>query len=109
MADPVGGRLPLRLQGHGHRHHRALTGVDGSLIVANLRRLLTGGARVILRCPLVPGANATPAHEAALAALATEFPTLPIERLPYHRWGEAKYEDLAALVQLTRVHLLPRE
>lgn len=74
--------------------HRALTGVEPTLILANLRRLLAAGSRVILRCPLVPGLNATPEHDEAIIHLQTEFPALTVERLPYHSWGEAKYDDL---------------
>lgn len=73
---------------------RALTGVDPILILSNLRRLLEAGARVILRCPLVPGLNATAAHDDAIADLQSSFPNLSVERLPYHSWGETKYDDL---------------
>jgi pyruvate formate lyase activating enzyme len=79
----------------GAELHHTLTGVDGTLIFANLRHLLTFGDHVILRCPIVPGLNATPAHDAAIRALQTEFPQLTVERLAYHSWGEAKYADLA--------------
>lgn len=78
----------------GAETHRRLTGVDGGLIQGNLERLLARGARVVLRCPLVPGANAGPEHEAAIDDWARRFPGLEVERLSYHSWGEAKYRDL---------------
>jgi pyruvate formate lyase activating enzyme len=78
----------------GAERHRRLTGVDGGLIRENLERLLAAGARVVLRCPIVPGANAEPEHEAAIAEWARRYPALEVERLAYHTWGEAKYRDL---------------
>jgi pyruvate formate lyase activating enzyme len=78
----------------GFAHHRELTGVDNTRILANLRALLESGADVRLRCPLVPGVNDTPEHRGAIHALATEFPHLAVDELTYHTWGEAKYDDL---------------
>lgn len=70
------------------RLHRELTGVESDRIVENLERLLNGGARVILRCPIVPGVNENPA---ALDAFAKRFPRLAgVELLPYHNMGESK-------------------
>ena len=70
------------------RLHRELTGVESDRIVENLERLLNGGARVILRCPIVPGVNENPA---ALDDFAKCFPRLAgVELLPYHNMGESK-------------------
>jgi pyruvate formate lyase activating enzyme len=78
----------------GVEAHRRLTGVDGGLIRENLGRLLAGGARVVLRCPIVPGANAGHEHDAAIDEWSRRFPGLEVERLSYHTWGVAKYRDL---------------
>lgn len=68
--------------------HRELTGVESDRIVDNLKRLLERGAKVILRCPIVPGVNENPE---ALQAFARQFPALAgVERLPYHAMGEVK-------------------
>jgi pyruvate formate lyase activating enzyme len=76
--------------------HRAHTGVDNTLILKNLAFLRARGARIILRCPIIPGVNDTPAHTAAIAALNAAGPAFEaIERLPYHTIGHAKYTDLS--------------
>jgi pyruvate formate lyase activating enzyme len=60
-------------------------------ILENLRKLVAAGAKVVLRCPIVPGYNDREEHLAAVAALAGELPSLEgVEVLPYHPLGEAK-------------------
>ena len=71
--------------------HRRLTGRSNARILENLERLHDLGARIILRCPLVPGVNDTPEHLAGIAALAVRYPRIEaIEIMPYHSMGRAK-------------------
>ena len=72
--------------------HRRFTGVGNELILANLRRAVEGGARVVLRLPLVPGYNTDADTVRAVAALARELSIAELHLLPYHRLGESKYE-----------------
>lgn len=73
------------------RDHRRLTGVANERIVDNLDFLYRQGARIRLRCPLVPGVNDTPAHLAGIAGLAARYPDLEaIQILPYHDMGRDK-------------------
>ncbi|MDR2675940.1 MAG: radical SAM protein [Opitutaceae bacterium] len=75
--------------------HRALTGRDPGPIPGNFRRLYAAGAAIILRCPLVPGLNDTPAHLEAIARLARDHPRLAgVEIIPYHDAGLSKYDRL---------------
>jgi len=75
--------------------HEELTGQDNRLPLANLARLCEAGARVRLRCPLVPGINDRPDHFAGIARLFRAYPTLAgIELLPFHNYGAARYERL---------------
>ncbi len=75
--------------------HERFTGVDNSLILANLRRLDSLGARVILRAPIIPGRNARDEHYRALASLANELSCVEaIELEPYHSFGESKHTRL---------------
>ncbi len=75
--------------------HRRWTGVDGALILRNLEMLVEAGARIHLRCPIVPGVNDSEAHAAFLAEWERRPEIELLERLPYHSIGNAKYEDLA--------------
>lgn len=71
--------------------HARLTGVDGLVIDENLRALYEAGARVRLRCPLVPGLNDSDAHLARLAALVRAMPDLDgMDLMPYHALGRHK-------------------
>jgi pyruvate formate lyase activating enzyme len=75
--------------------HRELTGSAAGPVRANLRALVAAGARVLLRCPLVPGVNDTDEHLRAIAALSRDLPGLAgVELLPYHRAGESKPAQL---------------
>ncbi|HYF76660.1 MAG TPA: glycyl-radical enzyme activating protein [Symbiobacteriaceae bacterium] len=71
--------------------HKRLTGVGNDLILGNLAFLLGQGARVVLRCPLVPGVNDSDAHLAGIAALAARHPELAgVEIMAYHDFGAHK-------------------
>ena len=75
--------------------HKECTGVSNDLIRANLRALYAAGARVLLRCPIVPGLNDREDHFAGIASLCREMPALlGVELLPYHRLGLGKTERL---------------
>ena len=65
--------------------HAKFTSVPRAPIVDNLRRLHATGARILLRCPMIPGHNARPGHLDGIAALARELPRLVgVELLPYY-------------------------
>ena len=71
--------------------HRELTGQPLDLIHANLRFLSGSGARLFLRCPLVPGINDSDAELAGIAALANELAGVEeIDVEPYHPLGVSK-------------------
>ena len=73
--------------------HKELTGVDNTLILANLERLNASGAHVFLRCPLVPGVNDDAAHLASIADWAERLPCIEEVTLePYHPVGLEKYK-----------------
>lgn len=69
-------------------------GADGRLIIGNLRTLGCHGARIILRCPVIPGVNDTAGHLEDFGALLRESPgILSVELLAYHRLGIGKYRE----------------
>jgi pyruvate formate lyase activating enzyme len=75
--------------------HKEFTGVSNELIRANLRTLYAAGARILLRCPIVPGLNDREDHFAGIASLCRQMPALlGVELLPYHRLGLGKIERL---------------
>lgn len=79
--------------------HRALTGVSNERILGNLTGLLTAGAAVIVRMPLIPGLN----DDRESLGRALRFlesggrgngSLRGVEVLPYHRFGFGKYAQL---------------
>jgi pyruvate formate lyase activating enzyme len=75
------------------RRHERFTGKSNELILANLQRLHDAGARILLRCPLIPQHNATKEHLDGIAALAGRLPKLQgVELLPYYDLWRAKLE-----------------
>ncbi len=75
--------------------HRRCTGVDNTRILANLKRLGELGARLWVRLPYIPGFNDSPDEIGAIADLLRNIPAVEkVELLPYHAYGEAKYEHL---------------
>jgi len=75
--------------------HLALTGVKPDRILSNLDWLYHRGARLVLRCPLVPGVNDSAAHLAAIAGLSARYPRLEgVDVLPYHALGRDKAEEV---------------
>ncbi len=72
--------------------HRRLTGVPNDRILANLDFLYQCGAKIRLRCPLVPGVNDTPDHLEGIARLSKKYPRLEgIDLMPYHNIGNYKF------------------
>jgi pyruvate formate lyase activating enzyme len=75
--------------------HRTYTGVGNERILKNLRALDAVGARVILRCPIIPKVNNNEAHFDGIAALANSLKCISaVEIEPYHTLGTGKAEGL---------------
>lgn len=71
--------------------HESFTGKPNQVIRENLRRLHEGGARILVRCPVIPEYNARKEHLDGIAALSREMPRLlGVELLAYHRLGRSK-------------------
>jgi len=71
--------------------HKAFIGQPNEMILANLSKLHDAGARIRLRCPMIPEYNARREHLEGLARTALSLPRLEgVELLPYHRLGRAK-------------------
>lgn len=75
------------------QRHRLWTGTDNQQILSNLRWLHASGARMRLRCPIIPGLNDRDDHFAGIAALARELHGIEgVELMPYHQLGQSKVD-----------------
>ena len=75
----------------GEELHRRYTGVSQQPILENLHRLDASGAEIVLRCPMIPGVNIDPEHEAGIVTQASALHHLrQIHLEPYHNIGLSK-------------------
>ena len=82
------------LKAIGEQQHRRITGVSNAPILTNLERLAHRGHRIVLRLPLVPGANDDDENIRATGRLAARLGLERVVVLPFHRLGSDKYERL---------------
>jgi pyruvate formate lyase activating enzyme len=81
--------------------HKKFMGETNGPIVENLRRLHEAGAKVLLRCPMIPEHNARPDHLDGIAALARQLPRLAgVELLPYYDLWRGKLKRMGLTSQL---------
>jgi len=80
--------------------HLAHTGVTNQATLRNIANLDSAGAKIVLRCPIIPGVNDDTQHFAAIAALTKKHSgILGFEIMPYHRLGLAKANALGLAVR----------
>ena len=79
--------------------HKEHVGVDNATILRNLRVLDAGGAKIILRCPMIPGVNDFSENLSALGKLADELAAVEeIDVEPYVAYGIEKAHKLGLKV-----------
>ncbi len=77
------------------RVHRKFTKKSNTLILSNAKVIAEKGIPVRFRIPLIPGMNDSEENLGAIARFVREIdPGLPVDLLPYHRFGEGKYKML---------------
>jgi pyruvate formate lyase activating enzyme len=71
--------------------HRKYTGVPNTLILENLERLSGAGAKIVLRCPIIPSLNDREDHFRGIAAVSVKYRNIEgAELLPYHNLARSK-------------------
>lgn len=75
--------------------HKELTGIPFTPILDNLMLLNSLGAKIILRCPLIPDVNTRDEHIINIARIASSLENLlEINVMAYHLLGNDKYNAL---------------
>lgn len=75
------------------RLHQRFIGKPNETIRSNLKRLHDAGAKILVRCPMIPQHNARRGHLDGLVRLAKELPRVDgIELLPYYDLWRAKLD-----------------
>lgn len=78
------------------RKHEAHTGQPNELMLANALKIARSGqTELSIRVPVIPGFNDTAAEIRAIAVYTRQLATVKrLHLLPYHRYGQSKYEGL---------------
>ena len=77
--------------------HREYTGISNKAVRDTIARLHDDGARVLVRCPIIPGVSDDDGHFAAIAELTRRHPRLiGAELLAYHDLGVSKADRIGA-------------
>ena len=88
--------------------HVKFIGTGGEVILKNLAALHETGAKIVLRCPIIPAINDTDEHFAAIAELMRKYPNvLCAELMPYHNLGKSKAQSIG--VEYTVDAMIPSE
>lgn len=80
--------------------HKEFTGVSNRRILENLKALHDEGARITLRCPIIPGLNDTEEHFRGIARISQSLEHLNgVELMPYHKFGVSKDQRIGRMEQ----------
>lgn len=74
--------------------HRAFTGVYNDAIIDNLRAVVEAGKPVVARIPVIPRFNVGIANARGLAGALVGLGVREAHLLPFHQFGERKYEEM---------------
>jgi pyruvate formate lyase activating enzyme len=89
--------------------HAKGTGVHNGPILANLKSALVRGWNILPRLPLIPGYNNSPEDARGFAALLETLGLKRAQLLPFHQFGEKKYDMLGIPYAMRSVPQLHQE
>lgn len=89
--------------------HKEFTGKDNALMLENAKKIAESRmTELIIRVPVIPSFNDTEEEILAIAGYAGSLPGVnQIHILPYHKYGEGKYEGLGRPYAMKDVPMLP--
>jgi pyruvate formate lyase activating enzyme len=86
--------LLFDIKHYDDRRHVEGTGVHNGLILENLKNAMARGKTVLARLPVIPGYNDSPEDARAFASLLGALGLKQVQLLPFHQFGERKYDLL---------------
>ena len=86
--------LYMDLKHYDREKHREVTGVLPDLIWQNLRTLAASGKEFCIRIPVIPSVNDTEEDAAGFSQELLEFGIHQVQLLPFHSFGQKKYDTL---------------
>lgn len=91
-----------------NRHFEG-TGVHNEQIINNLKWAFHQGLEILPRIPVIPSFNNSIQDAAGLASLLTEIGLKKVQLLPFHQFGERKYEMMHKEYAYKNVRALQKE
>ena len=90
--------------------HLAIIGVPNDPILRNARTIVEKGIRMIIRIPLIPTLTDTEENIREIARFVKSLDAgLPVNILPYHRFGMNKYNMLGRPYKISELKPIPDE
>lgn len=91
--------------------HREFTGKENTLMVENAKKIAESRmCELVIRVPVIPGFNDSEKEILEIAAYADSLPGVGrIHLLPYHKYGQGKYEGLGRPYPMGDVPMIPEE
>lgn len=88
--------------------HKLRTGVSNELILSNIAKTASR-VRTWLRIPVIPGFNDSDFDIQQIAEFSHGLAVEKISILPFHSWGESKYERLGLIYRMRGIYPPPEE
>ena len=79
---------------YDEKRHISGTGVSNRLCIMNLRNTIEAGKNVTVRIPVIPGYNSSEEDFVCFAEKLKDVGADKVQLLPFHQFGESKYEKL---------------
>ena len=108
VTEPVD-ELLFDLKHWNEEAHKEGTGVSNALPIANMRTAIHSGKSVLPRIPVIPGFNDSLTDAEELAKLLRTLGAKRCQLLPFHQFGENKYDLLGRDYRYRDVPALHRE
>lgn len=101
--------LIIDVKHHDRKLHKKWTTVSNELPLQNLATAVAAGGPVLVRIPVIPGVNNSLDDAAAFAELLRPIGVSEVQLLPFHQFGERKYELLGWEYRMDGVPALHEE
>lgn len=89
--------------------HRTVTGVENQLIIKNIHYAFSKGKEIVLRIPVIPDFNDSLEDAKEFARLFNQLQIDQVQLLPFHQFGENKYQLLNRTYTMNKVKALHPE
>ena len=90
--------------------HKKFTGVENGLILQNLEKLSQSGAKIVMRCPIIPTYNDREEHFKQVGILADKLSgVIRVEIMPYHPMGKDKSQKIAKEYKIKNLTFVGKE